>query len=70
MITRRQGENQEIDFFRGTVQVGHAFNTGTKKKTQLQVYTADYTQHIELSSLNDAYLWIVERLQENSISEV
>jgi hypothetical protein len=70
MITRRQGEDLEIDFFRGTVIIGHAFNTGTKKKIQLQVYIADYTQHIELVSFNEAYLWIVEKLQENIILEV
>ena len=70
MITRRQGEDQETDFFRGTVVVGHAFNIGTKKKIHLQVYTADYTQYITLDSFNEAYLWIFEKLQKSIILEV
>lgn len=67
MITHQQGKDQEIDFLRGAIVVGHAFNTGTKKKIQLQVYTADYGKHVQVSRYEDADAWILEQLQGGSL---
>lgn len=64
MIARQQGKDNEVDLVRGTILVGHIFNTGAPgKPLEPQVYTVDYQKRVTVSTYEEAAEWILQQLQ-------